>query len=53
MKYIKFQCNKYHCDTKFLVQIKEECVKKYYICPECEGMCFSNECIGIVEIDED
>ncbi len=50
MKYIKLKCNRYDCEAEFLIAMndwyKEELgeeVLKYYICPLCEAMCYTDD----------
>lgn len=46
LKYLKLFCDEHHCDTEFLIKIKDDNIHEYYICPECGSM------VWIYEEDE-
>lgn len=46
MKYLKLFCDTHHCDTEFLIKVKETDIHEYYTCPACESLV-------MVEVDEE
>jgi hypothetical protein len=50
MKYIRLKCNEYDCRCEFLIALDNWYIQdydgeihKYYSCPICEGMVFSED----------
>lgn len=55
MKYIKLHCDRYYCDTTFLVELKDNKINEYYVCPDCgAGLyvdCHYNGIDDVVELE--